>query len=180
MRKIAMRLPVSILLCAASVLAADLPRRAPGFALPDSQMKVFDLYDYRGKVVILELMWTACPHCASFASVLDKAYQKYGDKVQILAVVNSRQDNQDTIAKYAAGHKIAYPILFDAGQMAYSYMLVGLFDLPQVFLIDGSGMLRQHYEYGPMTRDIFEGNGLLAEVDRLLAASGSPPNSKKK
>ena len=39
------------LLCALALAAADAPRRAPGFALFDSSMTVYDLYDYRGKVV---------------------------------------------------------------------------------------------------------------------------------
>ncbi len=44
-------------------------RRAPGFALPNSQMKVVDLADYRGKIVVLEFMQTTCPHCAAFADI---------------------------------------------------------------------------------------------------------------
>jgi len=176
-----MRFLCSLAIFAALAAAADLPRRAPGFALPDSKMQVHDLYDYRGKIVVLELLQTTCPHCAAFAEVLDKVEQKYGSRVQILAVANSGQDNQDTVAKYIAGHKIKYPVLFDSGQMAYSYVLNPRFDLPQVFLIDAKGAIQRHYEYGPMTRDVFEGNGLANEIDRLVAAgAGAPPANSKK
>ena len=48
-----MRILLGLLLCALGVSAAEQPRRAPGFALPDSKMEVHDLYDYRGKPVIL-------------------------------------------------------------------------------------------------------------------------------
>jgi peroxiredoxin len=169
----------ALVLCAAALFAADLPRRAPGFALPDSKLKIHDLYDHRGKIVVLELMQTTCPHCATFAGVLSKVQQKYAGKVQILAVVHSAQDNQNTVAAYIKGHKVSYPILFDSGQMAYSYTLNQQIDYPQVFLIDAKGAIQRHYIYGPMSRDIFEGNGLFAEIDRLLAAS-APPAPKKK
>jgi len=164
---------LALFLCAFAAMAADAPRRAPGFALPDSKMKVFDLYDYRGKIVILEFMKTDCPHCAAFASVLDKVQQKYGAKVQILSVVNMQQDNDRTVAAYVAGHNIKYPMLFDAGQMAFSYVLKPELNYPQIFIIDPQGMIQRQFEYGPMSRDIFEGNGLAAEVDRVVAMSGA-------
>ena len=81
---------------------------------------------------------------------------------------------------YISGHQITYPILFDCGQVAYSYLRVVQFDLPQVFLIDAKGMVQHHYEYGPMTRDIFEGDGLSTEIDRLLAATATPRNASQK
>jgi peroxiredoxin len=156
-----------------ALLAAETPRRAPGFSLPNLKAEQHDLADYRGKVVILEFMQTTCPHCATFIDVLDKVQQKFGSKVAILAVVNP-PDNQQAVAAYITGHKIAYPILFDCGQVAYSYVRAVQFDLPQVYVIDANGMIQRHYEYSALTRDIFEGNGLVSELDRLLAGAASP------
>lgn len=156
-----------------SLLAADGPRRAPGFALADTKAKLYDLYDYRGKIVLLEFMQTNCAHCAAFTNVIKKIQQKYGDKVAILAVANP-PDNGNTVNQFIAGHQITYPVLFDMGQVAYSYVLKGSVDLPQVFLIDSKGMIYSQFGYSPMTRDIFEGNGLLNEIDRMLAAGGAP------
>jgi peroxiredoxin len=156
--------------CALALAAADGPRRAPGFALPNSKMNVVDLADFRGKIVILEFMQTTCPHCAAFAEVLHGLEQKYGAKIQILAVVKSPEDNTNTVAQYIAGHKIDYPVLFDAGQMAYSYILSPNLQFPHVYLIDGNGYIRGDWEYGVTTRDIFEGKALYGEIDRLLAA----------
>ena len=169
--KLVRLLPAAIL-AVITLWAVEPGQRAPGFALPDSKLQVFDLYDYRGKVVVLELMKTECPHCASFASVLYKVQQQYGGKVQILAVVNSAIDNADKVARYVAEHKVSYPVLFDAGQMAYSYVRKPSFENPQVYLIDVNGIVERHWEYGPFTRDIFEGNALLPEIDRVLAGGG--------
>ena len=93
----------------------------------------------------------------------------------ILAVANP-PDNLSTVGQFIAGHKITYPILFDMGQVAYSYILKPSFDLPQIFLIDPRGMIYNSFGYSPMTRDIFEGNGLIVEIDRVLAQSGTVPS----
>ena len=155
--------------CALALCAADGLRHAPGFALPDSRMRVVDLYDYHGKVVLLEFMQTACPHCVDFADVLREIEQKYGSKVQILSVVKAPEDNSTTVARFAIEHKINYPILFDAGQMAYSYLLSTNLQFPHVYLIDGEGYIHGDWTYGLTTRDIFEGKALFGAIDRVLA-----------
>src|ERR1051325_1722490 len=108
-----MRKGLLVLLCCAVLGAVESGTRAPGFALPDAKLQVYDLYDYRGKMVLLELMSTTCQHCNAFANVLEKVQNQFAGRVQILAVANSRQDNQDTVAQYVAAHKINYPVLFD-------------------------------------------------------------------
>ena len=173
-----MRKTALLLACAAAWIAADTVRRAPGFALFDSTMKVYDLADYRGKIVLLEFMQTTCPHCAAFADVLREVEQKYGNEIQILAVVNANGDNSNTVAQYAAGHKTDYPILFDTGQMAYSYVLSTNLQYPHIYVIDGKGNIRHDYLYGLTTRDIFEGKGLYKDIDALLSEDG--PAAKKK
>ncbi len=174
------RIFLSLVLCAAGLVAGEnAGRRAPGFALPDSNMKVHDLADYRGKVVLLEFMQTDCDHCARFAPVLAEVQQKYGDKIAIIAVANAQHDNADRVRQYIAGHKITYPVLFDQGQMEYSYILKFTVDNPYLFLIDPQGVIRNDWGYGPFSKDIFEGKGLFTEIDRMLSA-GAPAAKKKK
>jgi peroxiredoxin len=158
--------------------AADPPRRAPGFALPDGKMKIYDLYDYRGKPVLLEFMSTTCEHCAEFTAVIDKVLQKYGERIQVLSVANP-PDNTATVGRFAAARKITYPVLFDSGQAAYSYILRPTFDLPQIFLIDAQGIIQRQIGYSPATRNFFEGNGLMPEIDRMFAGSAAPASKKK-
>jgi peroxiredoxin len=162
-----MRFISAFVLCAVALVAQQAQRRAPGFALPDSRMQVHDLYDYRGKPVVLEFMQTTCPHCATFVPVLQRIQQRYGDKVAIISVANP-PDNVQTVNQFIAGHHITYPILFDMGQAAYSYLLSPQFDLPQLYLIDANGMINVHYSYSVLSRDIFEGDGLFKDLDRLV------------
>jgi peroxiredoxin len=145
-------------------------RRAPGFSLMDSKGAWHDLADYRGKPVLLAMIQTTCPHCAQFAESLQRAQEKYGDKIGILAVVVP-PDTFDKAKDFIAGHKITYPVVFDMGQMCMSYVRGSKLEFPRLYIIDGNGMIYADDEFSPLTLDIFEGNGLNSVIDRLLGAS---------
>ncbi len=164
-----MRKFLTLLLFVAVCLAAAADRRAPGFALMDSNGAWHDLADYRGKPVLLALIQTTCPHCAAFAENLERAQEKYGDRIAVVAVVVP-PDTLDKAKAFVAGHKITYPIIFDMGQMCLSYVRTTDLKFPRLFIIDGAGMIRADHEYSPLTYDIFEGNGLGAAIGRLLTA----------
>jgi peroxiredoxin len=174
-----MRTIAVLFFCAAALAAADVPRRAPGFALSDYKGQVHDLADYRGRIVVLEFTQSQCPHCANFTTKLNQLQQKYGNRVTVIAVGNPPADSPATLGEYAAGHKIAYPVLFDCGQMAYSYVRTTRIDLPTIFVIDGEGMIRSQYSYGPLTHDIFDGNGLINEIERMLGGRAAPARGGK-
>ena len=146
-------------------------RRAPGFSLPDASINQHDLADYRGKVVLLEIMLTGCPHCGKFASVLEEVARKYAGRVQILSIVNP-PDNDVSVRKFIADYRLSYPVLFDCGQVAGSYMMATpkkpSFDIPHLFLIDQNGQIRNDWGYGTFTRPIFEGRALFDEVEKIL------------
>jgi len=154
--------------------AAQGPRRAPGFAIPDIQMvtghggRFVDLADFRGKVVLLEFFQTTCPHCAAFAGILAQVPAKYGDKVAIVAVANLSTDSPAQVEQYVNAHRIAYPVLLDQGQMMFSYVQAPRADFPHVYIIDPNGYIHADFVYGITTRDIFEGKGLFTELDKIV------------
>ena len=178
-----MRYLAFFLLCVSSAFAAGelSGRRAPGFALMDvTTFKYHDPADYRGKVLIVEIMQSTCPHCAVFAQVLEKAKAKYGDRIAVLSITNP-PDNQTTVAEYRRKNKVTAPVLYDCGQVAGSYLKITpqnpSFNIPHVFLIDAQGMIRSDFGYGPLTKSIFEGDAIFAEIDKLLP--GVPAGKKK-
>ena len=165
-----MRKFLAAFLFLAALLPAQLAqRRAPGFCLIDAYGQRRDLADYRGKPVNIEFMQTICPHCAAFVPVLDKVREKYGDRVAILAIALPN-DNPSTITQYVRGHGIKYPVLFDQGQVAASYVREPRLAFPTIYLVDSAGMIYSHYTYGPMDSAVFEGKGLENELERLLGA----------
>jgi thiol-disulfide isomerase/thioredoxin len=171
------------LLCLSSAFAAGelSGRRAPGFALLDVMtMKYHDPADYRGKVLIIDIMQSNCPHCAEFARILEKVKARYGAQVAILSITNP-PDNQQAVSEFRRKNNVTAPILYDCGQVAGSYLKITpqrpSFNIPHVFLIDQQGIIRNDFGYGPLTTSIFEGDGIFAEIDKLLGAS---PQAKKK
>lgn len=146
-------------------------RRAPGFSLPDSNFKQHDLQDYRGKVVVLNVMRTACTHCGPFSKILAKVAEKYGEGLQVLSIVNP-PDNQKTVAQYQAKNKLSSPILFDCGQVTASYLKITpqnpSFQVPHFFVIDGEGTIREDYGYNDVDREIFEGEGIFEILDKYV------------
>ena len=85
------------------LFAAD--RRAPGFSLPDSQMRQHDLYDYRGKVVMIEFFQSGCPKCLQIVRSIEDVKVKYKDKLQVLGVVNP-PDNLQTVANFIKAQQV--------------------------------------------------------------------------
>jgi len=165
----------SLTLIAAGILSGSgelSNRRAPGFALPDpTYTQFYDLQDYRGKVLLIDFMSTTCPHCLLLTTTLEKVKQKYGEKVAILSVVLP-PDNQDTVTKYKNVNRVTVPIVCDMGQTAIAYMQarpgMSQIDVPHLFLIDKQGTIRNDFAYSEKDKSIFEGPGLMPEIDKLL------------
>ncbi len=155
-------------------------RRAPGFALPDSNFKRYDLQDYKGKWLLLDFMKTDCPHCVALTKVLEKAKLKYGQKIAVLKIVIAPPENQATVGKYITDNKVTSPIVFDQGQVAASYFNAtpqkSSFDTPHLFIIDPNGKIVQDFGHSDQTHDVLEGEGLFKEMDGLFA--GKPPTKK--
>lgn len=159
---------IALLLLAGSLLPAQALRKAPSFTLPDSGRVFHDLTDYRGKVVIIELMRTDCSHCKAFSSVLEEINKKYAGRVQIFGMVNP-PDTLDSILAYQAATKITFPILFDSGQAAFTYVRTGSVSLPRVFIIDRNGMLRDDVSYDAKNTAFFEKRGIFTNLEKALA-----------
>jgi len=148
-------------------------RRAPGFSLPDVNFEQHDLYGFRGKVVLLNIMKTACPHCEAFSKVLNDAEAHYGGAVKVLSIVHP-PDTLGTVRAYLRDHNLSTTILFDSGQVAASYLKLTpqnpSFATPHFFIIDQEGQICEDYEYEPLARDIFEGDGIYGILNRYVKA----------
>jgi peroxiredoxin len=117
-------------------------------------------------------MSTRCPHCLLLSTTLEQVKARYGSKVAILEVVLP-PDNLDTVSKFVATNNVTVPVVCDMGQMTASYFMatpatMSKIGVPHLFLIDKQGMIRNDYTYEEDTRNIFEGQGLVAEIDKLL------------
>ncbi len=163
-----MRTVIALILCTLALAAQNASRRAPGFALIDRQSRLHDLQDYRGKVVLLDFMKTDCPHCKTFAAILEQVKSRYGDRVPIFSIVMP-PDTAATVETFANDNNLSTTFLFDCGQVAYSYIRpkTSAINLPHLYIVNRDGSIAGDYEYGPATADFFEGKRLLTELERL-------------
>jgi len=167
MRTIAFLLAAALLAPAANEYS---DRRAPGFSLPDSRFAQHDPQDYRGKVLLIDVMVTTCPTCSHLADTLVSITKKYGDKIGIISVVTLPDTMADTTA-FSAQHGITWPIVFDSGQMIASYLKVTpanpQIHFPHLFFIDGQGTIRN--DFGPDDEGSLTVEKLSAVIDHLLS-----------
>jgi peroxiredoxin len=170
----------------AALLPGQMNRRAPGFSLPSSANRQIDLGDYRGKVVLIDIMKTDCAHCGPFARLLEQAKTRYGDRIAVLSIAPA-PDNPTTAAKFIEANKITFPILYDCGQVVFSYVqpspMRPAVTLPHLYIVGRDGMILRDVLYGADTIEIFEEKGLEQELDRILAPAAKPaakPASPKK
>jgi peroxiredoxin len=167
---------IGIMLCAA-LLPGQTKRRAPGFSLPSSGDRQEDLGDYRGKIVLIDIMKTDCPHCGAFARILQQALFRYGNKIAVLSIAPA-PDSPATAAKFISDNKVTFPILFDCGQAVYSYVrpnpLNPRVELPHLYIVDREGYILKDLVFGPETEEVFRGEGLFKELDRILGPASKP------
>jgi len=144
-------------------------RRAPGFSLADSHFQQHDPQDYRGRVLLIDIMATNCPTCMKLAETLVELKTKYKDRIGLLSIV-TLPDNQSTADKFVAEYKISWPILFDSGQVIMSYLKVTPLNpqvhFPHLFIIDPNGMIKA--DFAGTDDKYLTVNALSAEIDKLM------------
>ncbi|HEY3442760.1 MAG TPA: TlpA disulfide reductase family protein [Paludibaculum sp.] len=170
-----MKKTILLLTLSALALLAGPPtgKRVASFTLPDSTGKYYDVLDFRGKPLLIEIMKTECAHCQTFSKTLERVKTRYGDRIAILSVVNP-PDDPPKVANYVAKFKVSTPILFDFGQATAAMLKITpqnpSINLPHLLVVDANGIVQNDWPFSDAQKAIFEGDGLFAIVDKMLAA----------
>lgn len=160
--------------------APKIPRPAPELAVRLNSGEQVLLSRFKGKIVILEMLLTTCPHCQRCAQVMQKVLDEYSTKgvVALGAAVNDDARNDllrfqaTSGAKFPIGttsHESSEPFIYAEKPPAY---------FPQLLLIDRKGQIRAHF---PGTDDFFrdEETNLKKQLDRLLSESAAVSSTRK-
>lgn len=95
--------------------------------------------DAAGKVVALRFWATWCPYCKSEMRAIEPVWRDLRDEGLLILAANVGQ-SRDTVAAFAAGQGIGYPVLVD--EPARIAGLYGVTALPTTVLIDRTGTVR--------------------------------------
>ncbi len=95
--------------------------------------KTFRISDYKGKVIIIDIMSIEIEECKIQHSYFKEILKEYGDKIAIISLDYSEKDSEEKLSNYAYQNEINWPIVHSNVTIA-SYKDKG--GLPTIYIID--------------------------------------------
>ncbi len=132
--------------------AQPVPRQAKDFTFkfPDGTTKT--LASMKGKVVVIQFLYTWCEHCQNTARMLSNVQAEMGSKgVQVMGVAFNEEVNTDNKATNNATTKqfdtqfTNFPVALAPQPEVLGYLGVSLMEryaVPQMMVIDKKGVIR--------------------------------------
>ena len=172
----------SLILAAIAAFGAQVPRKAPEFALhmPEGGYKL--LSSYRGKVVVLEFLFTTCPHCQHASVLMNKLQEQYGPKgFQALGVAFNPMSKM-RVPDYVREFNVKYPIGYSEREPVIQFLANNpneALHVPQVVFIDRTGMIRHQSLPRGDTVSATEAH-MRKMIETLLAEPAAARSSQKR
>ncbi len=139
-------IPLTLLaLSAGAILAQPVVRPAPDITVTEPNGTKTTLSNLKGKVVVLDFIFTTCPHCQAEGQMLTRLYKEMEPKgLRVLSVAVN--DNASFLVPgYVQQFAVPYPVGYAPRETLLKYMGFSEMDLwvvPQVVVIDRKGMVR--------------------------------------
>ena len=134
-----------VALTVSAFAAPPLPRKSPEFTITDPSGKQILLSSFKGKVVVMPLMFTTCPHCQREAQMLTKLQKEFaGRPLQIVGTAFNEEANGPVVAQFIKEFNIGFPVGYSKRDSVISYLGLSVMDrwvVPQVAVIDKKGMI---------------------------------------
>jgi peroxiredoxin len=173
----------ALFLAAGSLWSAEIPRQSPDFTIQMTNGKSIKVSDYRGKVLVLGLILTTCPHCQKTTQLLEGIYADLAPKG--LAVVEAALNDNPDIPTFVSQYKVPWPVGTAGVLSAIDYIqwpkdkrpLV-----PFIVFIDRQGVIRAQYTgVDEKFFDEKQEQHIRDEVTKLLSeGTGIKPKPAKK
>ncbi|MGC9444263.1 MAG: cytochrome c biogenesis protein CcdA [Candidatus Methanospirareceae archaeon] len=140
--------------------------KAPGFNLTSIDGAAFSLNDFRGKVVLLDLMATWCPVCKEEMSELVQVHEARPEVVIITISVDPTETNE-MLREFKETYGAEWLFARDTDHIWTNYRN---FALPTFVVIDPAGYITLN------TAEAMTAAEFVAEVDRAYAGDGEAPD----
>lgn len=106
----------------------------------DLDGKAFELADLRGKPVVVNVWWSACPPCRVEQPDLNEAAAALGDDVAFLGI-NIRDASPDQAKAYVRQFDVPYPSVFSPDGQALLPFSIAPRSIPSTFVLDAEGRI---------------------------------------
>ncbi|SRR5579883_440402 len=175
------RLISTVLLAAAMLPAAQVPRKSPEFTITEGPGKEELLSSYRGKVVVLAFVHTTCIHCQQFSALLVKLHKELGPKGFQPIDVAWNNGAQMLVPGFVKQIGIDFPVGYSDWDPIMSYLGFSVMDrpvVPLVVVIDKKGNIRA--QSPPQGDPNLQDEAKLKSLIESLLAEGSSTSAAKK
>ncbi len=135
-------------------------KKATDFTLTDIDGNTFNLMDFRGKIVLLDMMSIPCEACKLVEKDLKEIYPDYKDDVVFISIDVLADDTDAMLRVYRVDHDIEWVIARDTDEMILKYSSEAI---PKVVIIDADGYAT--YENTGLTNT----RTLKRELDRAIS-----------
>jgi peroxiredoxin len=134
---------------AGEVLAqSPVPRPGQELSFTLASGEKTSLTAYAGKVVVVQFLFTTCPHCQATSRSYSKLQDELGSRgLQIVGVAfnEEAERNPDMIRSYVDSNGVRFPVGVVPRESVLKYLGISVmsrFNVPQVVVIDRKGVIR--------------------------------------
>ncbi len=164
---------------------APVPRPSPEFVISYPGGKQALLSSYKGKVVLLEFIFTTCPHCQVTSQMVSKLNTEFGPKgFQPLAVAVNPMALM-LVPDFVRDFHVNFQVGASERDPALSFLQINGADrwvVPQMVLIDRKGVIRM--QTPPLGDAKMQDEQFIrTEIEKLLNEGGAakhPVHTKKR
>jgi len=167
-----MRTAVIALAATFLVSGAQVPRPATDLAWVSSDGQKLQLSNYKGKVLVLEILSTTCPHCQFTARELSKLQSEFGSKgLQVLGMAINEDANT---TEFVRQNQVTFPVgrgQRDAALGFLQHSVMSPLYFPGLVFVDRNGVIQGQYSGSdPFLSEAEQPKNLRATIQKLLSS----------
>jgi peroxiredoxin len=141
--------------CAARGLLAapPVPRPAQEITIETPEGKLSVPRAFRGKVVVMQFLYTTCTHCQATARMLSGLERDLGPRgFQVVGVAfnEEAQNSPEAIHRFVAANQVNFPVGAASREAVMKYLgisVVERFVVPQIMIVDRKGVIRAQSDF---------------------------------
>ncbi len=172
-----MRLLLTLVACAATLMAQGSPRQAGELTWTGHNGVPGSLAKHKGKIVVIEILSTTCPHCQDTAQILAKIAQEYAPKgVQVQGVAVNDEVDVAGVAKFIRDFKLNFPVGKGNKDQALAFLqhsVMRSFYFPGLVFVDRNGMIQAQYSGADPFTGANQDQNIRKQLDKMLGSGGA-------
>ena len=111
----------------------------PLFSVIASDGRIISTQSLFGKKAMIVFFNTSCNDCRKELPVIQKVWEHYKENPEIVIIAISRQENEESVAKYWSENNLSIPYSAQSDRDVYSLFAPSV--IPRIFIADPTGKI---------------------------------------